>query len=120
VLLDSSTAKATVEAAMKFRATSRAFIIVAAASLVALAVAPGAKAFTIENQGGASGGQGYLDIDKPSAAPDRLTPGSPFNTDNGQTTVKQGNTTFQFGQQRSFDERYNSNNLFDPYAREGR
>jgi hypothetical protein len=119
VLLDSSTAKATVEAAMKFRATSRAFIV-AAASVVAFAVAPGAKAFTIENQGGASGGQGYLDMDKPSGAPDRHTPVSPFNTDNGQTTVKQGNTTFQFGQQRSFNERYNSNNLFDPYAREGR
>ena len=103
---------------MKFRATPRAFAA-AAALLVALAVAPGAKAFTIENQGGASGGQGYLDTDKP-AAPDRLTPVSPFNTNNGQTGVKQGNTTFQFGQQRSFNERYNSNNLFDPYAREGR
>jgi hypothetical protein len=34
--------------------------------------------------------------------------------------MKQGNTTLQFGQQRSFNERYNTNNLFDPYAREGR
>ncbi|MFZ0622817.1 MAG: hypothetical protein WAM76_12570 [Pseudolabrys sp.] len=105
---------------MKFCATPRAFAVAAAALLVALAVAPGAKAFTIENQGGASGGQGYLDTDKPAATPDRHTPVSPFNTDNGQTSVKQGNTTFQFGQQRSFNERYNSNNLFDPYAREGR
>jgi hypothetical protein len=36
------------------------------------------------------------------------------------STMKQGNTTFQFGSQRSFDQRYNTNNLFDPYAREGR
>ena len=104
---------------MKFRATSRAFIV-AVASVVAFAVAPGAKAFTIENQGGASGGQGYLDTDKPAAAPDRLAPVSPFNTDNGQTTIKQGNSTFQFGQQRSFDQRYNTDNMFNPYTREGR
>ena len=31
-------------------------------------------------------------------------------------SCKQGNTTFQFGQQRSFEQRYNTNNLFDPYA----
>jgi hypothetical protein len=101
---------------MIFRATSRA-LIAAATLLTAVSVA---HAFTIEDQGGASGGQGYVDLDKPAAAPDRLAPVSPFNTDNGQTTVKQGNSTFQFGGQRSFNERYNSNNLFDPYAREGR
>ena len=105
---------------MKFRATPCP-LIAAAALLVALTFAArGAKAFTIENQGGASGGQGYLDTDKPAAAPDRLAPVSPFNTDNGQTTIKQGNSTFQFGQQRSFDQRYNTENMFNPYAREGR
>jgi hypothetical protein len=45
---------------------------------------------------------------------------SPFNTENGQTTMKQGNTTLQFGQQRSFGERYNTDNIFNPYTREGR
>ena len=105
---------------MKFRATPYP-LIAAAALLVALSFAArGAKAFTIENQGGASGGQGYLDMDKPAAAPDRLAPVSPFNTDNGQTTIKQGNSTLQFGQQRSFDQRYNTENMFNPYAREGR
>ena len=102
---------------MTFRATSRAFVA-AAALLVAPYATSAAWAFTIENQGGASGGQGYLDTDKP--APDRLTPASPFNDNNGQSTVKQGNTTFQFGQQRSFDQRYNTNNIFNPYARDGR
>jgi hypothetical protein len=104
---------------MTYRATSRAFIG-AAALLTALYAVSGAHAFTIEDQGGASGGRGYVDLDRPAAAPDRLTPISPFNTDNSGTTIKQGNSTFQFGQQRSFNERYNTNNLFDPYAREGR
>ena len=107
---------ATIEAAMTFRATARAFF--AAATL--LSAVSAANAFTIENQGGASGGRGYVELDKPAATPDRFAPVSPFNTENGQTTIKQGNSTFQFGGQRSFNERYNTNNLFDPYAREGR
>ncbi len=104
---------------MKFRQTSRAFIA-AAALLAALAAAPGAKAFTIENQGGPGGGHGFADMDKPASPPDRLAPVSPFNSDSGQTTMRQGNTTLQFGQQRSFNERYNTNNIFDPYTRDGR
>src|SRR5690242_7555410 len=101
---------------MKFRATSCAFAVTAAL-LLALGAAPGAQAFTIENQGGASGGQGFTDLDKPAAAPDRHAPSSPFSSNNGQTSVKQGNTTFQFGQQRSFSDRYNTDNIFNPYAR---
>ena len=105
---------------MKLRSTTRAFIA-GSVLLAALYAAPDAHAFTIENQGGPSGGgQGYVDLDKPAPAPDRFAPVSPFNTDNNGTTIKQGNSTFQFGQQRSFNERYNTNNLFDPYAREGR
>jgi hypothetical protein len=108
-----------IEGTMTFRATSRAFIATAA-FLVALCAVPGAKAFTIEDQSGAGGGKGFMDLDKPTATPDRHSPVSPFKSDSGQTTMKQGNTTLQFGQQRSFNDRYNSNNLFDPYAREGR
>jgi hypothetical protein len=103
---------------MKFHTTSRA-LVAAAALFAALCAMPAAQAFTIENQGGA-GGQGFMDLDKPAPPPDRHTPVSPFGSENGQTTVKQGNTTFQFGQQRSFNERYNTNNMLDPYAREGR
>ena len=102
---------------MRFRATA---FIAAAAIMTAFSAVPNAHAFTIEDQSGPSGGRGYVDLDKPAAPPDRLVPVSPFNTENGQTTIRQGNSTFQFGQQRSFNERYNSNNLFDPYAREGR
>jgi hypothetical protein len=103
---------------MKFRTTSPAFVA-AAVLLAAMYAAPAAQAFTIENQGG-NGGQGFLDLDKPAAPPDRLAPVSRFGNENGQTTIKDGNTTFRFGQQPSFSERYNSKNLFDPYAREGR
>jgi hypothetical protein len=103
---------------MTYNATSRAFIALAA-FLAALYVAPCAKAFTIENEAGSSGGQGYLDLDKP-ATQDRNTPVSRFGTENGQTTIKQGNTTLQFGQPRSFSDRYNTDNIFNPYTREGR
>jgi hypothetical protein len=103
---------------MKFRTTSPAFVAVAA-FLAAMYAAPAAQAFTIENQGG-SGGQGFLDLDKPAAPPDRQAPVSSFGTENGRTTFQLGNSKFQFGQQQSFGERYNSKNLFDPYAREGR
>jgi hypothetical protein len=103
---------------MSFCANSRVFVT-AAALVAALCAAPAAKAFTIEDQGGARSGQAFMDLDKP-AAPDRHTPVSPFNSDNGQTTIKQGNTTLQFGQQRSFSERYNTENMFNPYTREGR
>ncbi|MGA6999038.1 MAG: hypothetical protein WBZ22_22720, partial [Pseudolabrys sp.] len=90
---------------MKFLSTSRA-LIAAAAFIAALYAAPGARAFTIENSGGSGSGQGFMDLDKPAAAPDRLGPTSRFGTENGQTSYKQGNTTFQFGQQRSFEQRY--------------
>ena len=103
---------------MKFRTTSR--VLIAAAFLAALGVAPVAQAFTIQGAGGSSGGQGFMDLDKPAAPPDRLGTGSRLDSENGMSTMKQGNTTFQFGSQRSFDQRFNTNNLFDPYAREGR
>jgi len=107
-----------IEGAMKFRITSPAFVA-AAVFLAAMYAFPAAQAFTIENQGGGAG-QGFLDLDKPTAPPDRLAPASRFSNENGQTTIKDGNSTFRFGQQRSFSDRYSTKNLFDPYAREGR
>ena len=104
---------------MPFSASSRA-LVTAAAMLAVLFATSGAKAFTIEDQGGARSGQAFTDLDKPTAPPDRLSPVSPFNTENGQSTYKQGNTTLQFGQQRSFSDRYSTENMFNPYTREGR
>ena len=104
---------------MKFRAKSCAFAVTTTL-FVALCAATAAHAFTIENQGGPGGGQGFKDSDSTSTVPDRHVPVSPFNSNNGQTTVKQGNTTLQFGGQRSFSDRYNTDNIFNPYTREGR
>src|SRR5262245_13171093 len=88
------------EAAMKFPVIS--IVSVAAAFLLGVSAA---QAFTIEDQSG-SGGQGFLDLEKPAAPPDRLSPSSRFNTENGQTTFKMGNSAFRFGQQQSFSERF--------------
>jgi hypothetical protein len=107
-----------IEAAMKNRAMSCAY----AAGIfgAALFIAPAAQAFTIQDSGGPTGGQGYLELDKPAAAPDRMAPVSRFGSDNGMTTYKSGNGTFQFGNQRSFEQRYNTDNIFNPYTRDGR
>ena len=104
---------------MKNRTMSRAFTI-AASAFAAVLVASAAHAFSIQDENGPVGGRGYLELDKPAAAPDRLAPVNRFGTENGQTTYKQGNGTFQFGAQQPFGQRYNTDNIFNPYAREGR
>jgi len=103
----------------KNRAMSRA-CTAAAILAAAILIAPAAQAFTIQDSGGPNGGQGFIDFDKPAAAPDRMAPVSRFGNENGQTTIKQGNGTFQFGGQQSFGQRYNTDNIFNPYTREGR
>ena len=103
---------------MTYRTLSRAF---AAAALVSagLFVVPAAHAFTVQDTNGPSGGQGYVEFDKPAAA-DRMTPVNRFGNENGQSTYKSGNGTFHFGQQRSFEQKYNTDNIFNPYTRDGR
>jgi hypothetical protein len=96
----------------------------AAAFGLALAVAPAAHAFTFEDQdstGSGAGAQGFLNPSTPYVAdPDARFSGS--GSGNGTPgTYQHGNATLQFGSgSGSFDQRYNPNNLFDPYAREGR
>ena len=104
---------------MKNRTLSRAFTIAAVAVAAVFGVSA-AQAFTVQDSNGPVGGQGYLDFDKPGAPPDRMAPVSRFGNENGQTTIKQGNGTFQFGAQQSFGQRYNTDNIFNPYTREGR
>ena len=104
---------------MKNRTMSRAFTI-AAIAFAAVFVVSAAQAFTVQDSNGAVGGQGYVEFDKPSAAPDRMAPVNRFGNENGQATVKQGNSTFQFGGQQSFGQRYNTDNIFNPYTRDGR
>jgi hypothetical protein len=101
---------------MKTRTLSVAFV--AAAFAAALCVAP-AQAFTIQNSDAQPGsGQGYLDLDKPTVDP--KAPVSQFSTENGVTTYKSGNSTFQFGNAPSFNQKYSTENIFNPYTREGR
>lgn len=80
--------------------------LIAAACGLALLAAPAAHAFTIENQGA---------TDQAAAA--RLDPDRKFSSDNAQSTIKQGNTTLQFGARPAFNQRYDSNRLFDPGSR---
>ncbi|MGA8388899.1 MAG: hypothetical protein WB769_13355, partial [Pseudolabrys sp.] len=111
--------KSEIEATMKNRTMSRAFTI-AAIAFAAVFVASAAHAFSMQDSNGPVSGQGYLELDKPAAAPDRMAPVNRFGNENGQATIKQGNSTFQFGNQQSFGQRYNTDNIFNPYARDGR
>ena len=104
---------------MKNRTMSRAFTI-AAIAFAAVFVASAAHAFSMQDSNGPVSGQGYLELDRPAAAPDRMAPVNRFGNENGQATIKQGNSTFQFGNQQSFGQRYNTDNIFNPYARDGR
>ena len=105
---------------MKTRAMSRVWTAAAIISAAAFVVSA-AQAFTVQDSSGSAGGRGFMDLDKPAAPPDRLAPVNRFGTDsNGQSTYKSGNGTFQFGAQQSFGQRYNTDNIFNPYTRDGR
>jgi hypothetical protein len=74
--------------------------------------APAAQAFTFEGQTTVTGNSS---ANYNSPADSRFSSGS----NNGQPTIKQGNTTLQFGGQRSFNQRFNADRLFDPLGRPG-
>jgi len=78
---------------------------------LALTAAPVAHAFTFDDQSNTNseGSAKYVD-------PDSRFSGS---GNSGQTTIKQGNTTLQFGPKRSFDQRYNNDHMFNPMGRPG-
>jgi len=90
------------------------FLAFAVAFGLGVLAGPAAQAFTLESAGATNsdGSAKYVDPDRQS---------SRFDSGGGQTTIKQGNTTFQFGpaQQPSFDQRYNANRMFDPLGRPG-
>ncbi len=100
---------------MPHRLPVRAF----AAMAFGLLLSGAAHAFTIEGGPGASGTtSNWKDLDLPKAK--ALDPDSQFKSENGGAEFKSGSGTFYFGPARSFDQRYDTNNLFDPYARDGR
>lgn len=80
----------------------------ALALLAASLFANGAQAFTFEDQTTANSNSSS-NLNNPSTS--RFSSGG----SNGQTTIKQGNATFQFGgQQRPSDQRYYPEQLFSP------
>jgi hypothetical protein len=106
-----------IEAAMK---TFPPLLFAAALGAVLLA-APAAQAFTFENQASGDGAVNALASGvKPYVDPtDKLEPSqnaSRFDG-NGTSTYPQGGLSLQFGHQRSFDERYNPDYLYDPLKR---
>ena len=96
----------------------RAVVLVAAFGLAVMATGA-ARAFTVEDKGGGGSGQGFTDLDIPKV-PNSGTLDSRFSSKDGMTSYKSGVGTLQFGSRPSFDQRYNPNSLFDPYARDGR
>ena len=86
----------------------------AAAFGLAVVAAPSAQAFTMEDQGGTNpdGSAKYAD-------PEARRFGSSATSKDGQTTIRQGNTTLQFGSQRPSNERYNVDRMFNPNGRPG-
>ena len=93
---------------------SRTLALAAAAFGMALLATPAAQAFTFEEQGGVSNGDGTRNA---IADPDARI--SRFGSSNGQNTIKQGNTTLQFGGRGSFDQRYDNERMFNPIGRPG-
>jgi hypothetical protein len=87
--------------------------ILAAAFGLAVLAAPAARAFTMDNSSNtnADGSARYTD-------PDEKFSGSGSN--NGQTELKQGNASLHFGGQQNFDQRYDSNRMFDTLGGPGR
>ena len=88
----------------------RRLAVLAAAFGLAVMAAPAAQAFTMDTQSNTNinGAARYTD-------PDEQFSGA----SSGQNTIRQGNTTFQFGQPQSFDQRYSTDNLFNPNGRPG-
>ena len=84
----------------------------AAALGMAVVAAPMAQAFTIDDKSNTNS-DGSAKYVEPNAG---LT-----SSKNGQSTIRNGNTTFQFGpaQQRSFDDRGAVDRMFSPNGRPG-
>ncbi len=101
------------------RSLHRATVFAAALGL-AVSASAAAQAFTFQDADGGSAGarSGYKDLDIPKVP--NNAPDSRFNYGNGQATMREGNTTLQFGTRPSFNEQYNPNNMFNPYYRDGR
>ena len=104
--------------------THRFVIIAACATAAALLAAPAAQAFTFERDAAGDNGAAlnYSDpID--NLAPRQPGDASHFDGSGHGTVYQQGGLSLQMNQgggAGSFDSRYNADNLFNPFARDGR
>jgi hypothetical protein len=87
----------------------------AGAVAVMLLASAAAQAFTLEDQGTASGGAAA----KFSDPADRVKSGMSSDSSD-KTRVQSGNTTLQFGGRSTFDERNNADRYFSPNNLMGR
>ena len=90
-------------------------LLFGAACALTLLAAPAAQAFTVVDEGGSGTGQNLLDPDQPLTADSSQSQG--FQQRDGMTTLRDGNTSLQFGHRQSFEQRYDPSNLFDPMGR---
>ena len=88
------------------------------AAVLVLAAAAPAQAFQFqESDGSPTTRQGYLDLDTKAVTDPSKQPTSKLDQ-SGE--VKQGNFYLKFNNERSFNQNYNPDNLFNPYYRDGR
>jgi hypothetical protein len=93
----------------------RRALMFATASGLALGLTSAAHAFQFESAQGVTDGQSSI-VDPDS----RFGYSQNGNTNSdGKTTIRNGNTTLQFGS-GSDVHNYNPNNMFNPYYRDGR
>ena len=94
----------------------RGALMLATASGLALALTSAAHAFQFESAQGVTGGQSSIvDPDSRFGYSQNGSGGS-----DGKTTIRNGNTTLQFGSGGSGAQNFNPDNMFNPYYRDGR
>lgn len=88
---------------------SRLALAATLAAALGVGMSFAAQAFTFDNQTTVNGNSSSSNYTNPAQS--RFSSGG----GNGQTTIKQGNTTFQFGgSPRASDQRYYPEQLFSP------
>lgn len=102
--------------------TQRFALVAAAALAAAVIAAPAAQAFTFERNAPGDNGAALNYTDPMENLAPKTQGSAGFDEKGGTRTFNDGNFTVQFHNSGSagFNQRYNANNLFDPFAREGR
>ncbi|MEJ2375344.1 MAG: hypothetical protein P8Y71_07925 [Pseudolabrys sp.] len=103
--------------------TQRFALAAATALAVAVLAAPAAQAFTFERNAPGDNGAALNYTDPMENLAPKSDDSRSFDENGTTRTLHDGNFSVQFHSSSgtsSFNQRYNPNNLFDPFAREGR